>query len=411
MFKINSMKYKAILKTVSLALVFIFALSSLCACSSSIDEKKVVGKVGDFDVCYDELYFLASSYKLGLEAKYGEYSTLSAADAKKFDDELRELVYTNIVTNYAILSLCETEDLTIENSDLDDRVDDYMDKTIESEFGGKSEYKKNLKEYGLTDRYVRFTAAVDLLYSDLMIEMLEDKNMEDDEDKLIEMIKEEFIRTLHIMISNDTGEDVEANRAKAEEALSKLRDGSMTMYEVIKYYSEDLSLVDFDGIYFVQDTYLTDEYKNSPKYGALTKEYETAAFELSVGEISDVIESPVTNANSKNVTGYYIIKRLELEDEYIESNLLALREVYYKSMVYSELNKSLDEVREELKFVPNELGKSLDLATVEASISVAATVRLVAIISVCVLLAGGITAVVIVIVKKKKNKKALTVKK
>ena len=394
MFKINSMKYKAILKTVSLALVFIFALSSLCACSSSIDEKKVVGKVGDFDVCYDELYFLVSSYKLGLEAKYGEYSTLSAADAKKFDDELRELVYTNIVTNYAILSLCETEDLTIENSDLDDRVDDYMDKTIESEFGGNSEYKKNLKEYGLTDRYVRFTAAVDLLYSDLLAELLEDGKIEDDSDKIKDIINREFVRTWHIMISNDAGEDVEANRAKAEEALAKLRDGSMTMYKLIgSKYNEDFSIGDLDGLYFT--------------HGSKTKEYEDAAFALEVNEVSEIIEAPVTNANGENVTGFYIIQRLALEDKYITDNLPALKEQYHDSVMYS----MLEEEREELKFVPNELGKSLDLATVEAPISVAATVRLVAIISVCVLLAGGITAVVIVIVKKKKNKKALTVKK
>ena len=145
MLKLGSVKYKAILKAVSLALVFIFALSSLCACSSSPDEEKVVGKVGKYDVCYDELYFLASSYKVGLEAKYGEYAKLGEADAKKFDEELRQLVYTNVVTNYAILSLCEKEDLTLDDDGLDKRVDEYVDKLIESEFGGKKkEYKENL---------------------------------------------------------------------------------------------------------------------------------------------------------------------------------------------------------------------------------------------------------------------------
>ena len=395
MFKINSVKYKAILKAVSLVLVFIFALSSLCACSSSTDEKKVVGKVGNFEVCYDELYFLASSYKLGLEAKYGEYSALSASDAKKFDDELRELVYTNIVTNYAILSLCETEDLTIENSDLDDRIDEYVDNLVESEFEGKKKnYKENLKEYGLTDRYVRFTAAVDLLYSDLLAELLEDGKIEDDNDKIKEIVEKEFVRTWHIMISNDAGEDVEANRAKAEEALSKLSDGSMTMYKLIgSQYNEDFSIGDLDGLYFT--------------HGSKTKEYEDAAFALEVNEVSEVIEASVTNANGENVTGFYIIQRLALEDKYITDNLPALKEQYHDSVIYSMLEKE----REELEFKPNELGKSLDLGDLEAPISVAATVKLVVIISACVLLAGGIAAVVIVIVKKKKNKKALTVKK
>ena len=394
MLKLGSVKYRAILKAVSLALVFIFALSSLCACSSSTDEKKVVGKVGDFEVCYDELYFLASSYKLGLEAKYGEYSSLGETDAKKFNDELRELVYTNIVTNYAILSLCAKEDLTIDNSDLDDRVDDYMDKTIESEFGGKSEYKANLKEYGLTDRYVRFTAAVDLLYSDLLAELLEDGKIEDDNDKITDMIKTEFVRTWHIMISNDAGEDVAANRAKAEEALSKLRDGSMTMYKLIgSAYNEDFSIGDLDGLYFT--------------HGSKTEEYEAAAYALEVGEFSEVIEAPVTNANGENVTGFYIIQRLELEDKYITNNLPVLKEQYHDSVMYSMVEAE----REALEFVPNDFGKSLDLAALEAPISVAATVKLIVVISVCVLLAGVAAMVVVVIVKKKKNKKALAVKK
>lgn len=394
MLKLGSVKYKAILKAVSLVLVFIFALSSLCACSSSTDEKKVVGKVGDFEVCYDELYFLASSYRLGLEAKYGEYASLGEADAKKFNDELRELVYTNIVTNYAILSLCAKEDLTIDNSDLDDRVDDYMDKTIESEFGGKSEYKANLKEYGLTDRYVRFTAAVDLLYSDLLAELLEDGKIEDDNDKITDMIKTEFVRTWHIMISNDAGEDVAANRAKAEEALAKLRDGSMTMYKLIgSAYNEDFSIGDLDGLYFT--------------HGSKTEEYEAAAYALEVGEFSEVIEAPVTNANGENVTGFYIIQRLELEDKYITNNLPVLKEQYHDSVMYS----MVEDERKTLEFVPNELGKSLDLAALEAPVSVAATVKLIVVISVCVLLAGVAAMVVVVIVKKKKNKKALAVKK
>ena len=394
MLKFGSVKYKAIMKAVSLALVFVFALSSLCACSSSTDEKKVVGKVGDFDVCYDELYFLASSYKLGLETKYGEYSSLGAPDAKKFADELRELVYTNIVTNYAILSLCAKEDLSIENKDLDDRVDDYINKMIESEFDSKSEYKANMKEYGLTDRYVRFTAAVDLLYSDLLAELLEDGKIEDDNDKITDLIKNEFVRTWHVMISNDAGEDVEANRAKAEEALAKLRDGSMSMYKLIgSAYNEDFSIGDLDGLYFTR--------------GSKTEEYEAAAYALEVGEVSEVIEAPATNANGESVTGFYIIQRLELEDTYITNNLPTLKEQYHDSVMYSMVEAE----REALEFVPNDFGKSLDLTALEAPISVAATVRVIVIIVICVVLAGAATAVVVVIVKKKKNKKALAVKK
>ena len=98
---------------------------------------------------------------------------------------------------------------------------------------------------------------------------------------------------------------------------------------------------------------------------------------------------------------------LVLEDKYITNNLPVLKEQYHDSVMYSMVEAE----RKTLEFVPNELGKSLDLAALEAPISVAATVKLIVVISVCVLLAGVAAMVVVVIVKKKKNKKALAVKK
>ena len=395
MFSFESLKYKTVLKTLSLAFVFIFVISSLCSCSSSTKEDEVVGKVGEYDVCYDEFYFLAASYKEGLEAKYGEYAKLSEADAEKFEGELRELVYSNIVTNYAILSLCAAEDITLDDDGLDKRVDKYIDNLVKSEFGTKKEYKKDLKENYLTDRYVRFTAAVDLLYSGLLAELLEDGKIEDDDEKIKEIIEKEFVRTWHIMISNDAGEDVEANRAKAEEALAKYRDGSMTMYKLIgSAYNEDISITDLDGLYFTR--------------GSLTEEYEDAAFALEVGEVSDVIEAPATSANGKNVTGFYIIQRLELEDEYIKNNLPVLKEKYQNSVIYS----MLEEEREGLEFVPNEFALSLDICALEEPYSPTAVITAVVVSAVCVVFAAAAVAVVwVVVVKKKKNKRALAVKK
>ena len=150
-------------KAIALILVLILSLSVLSSCASS-KNMKVVGNVGEYEVYYEELYFLTTSYKEGLEAKYGAYASLDAENAKKFDDELRELVYSNITTNYAILSLCAENGLTLEDNGLDDRVDEYIDELITYSFGGKKrEYKKSLKEFGLTDHYVRCTATVDIL--------------------------------------------------------------------------------------------------------------------------------------------------------------------------------------------------------------------------------------------------------
>jgi len=388
----ETVKYKRVRRVLSILLACFFVLSSLCSCTSSVDGEKKVGKVGEYEVLYDEFYFLASSYKEGLEAKYGEYEKLGADDVKKFDDELRELVYSNIVTNYAILALCADNGLTLDAEDLDDRVDEYIKNMIESEFGSKSEYKNNLKEYGLSDRYVRFTAAVDILYSDLLSELLKKGEIEDDEEKVKEIVKKEFVRTWHIMISNDAGEDVEANRAKAEEALAKYRDGSMSMYKLIgSSYNEDLSISDLDGLYFTR--------------GSMTKEYEKAAFELEVGEVSDVFEAPATNAMGETVTGFYVIQRLEIEDEYVEKNLASLMSDYHDSVMYSMLESK----RDTLEFEPDEYAKSAGLASLESpSSSSVATIVVFAVIT-CVAAAG--VAIAVVMILKSKKKKALVQKK
>lgn len=345
---------KHIYKIVSLALACIVALTSLAGCSSAItpsaQDIKVVGTVGAYEVLYEELYFLVNSYRSGLEDKYGEYQKLDAEKAAQFDEELRELVYTNIVTNYAILALCEQNGLTLEDDGLEKRVEEYVEATIEKEFGNsKSEYKKSLEAYGLTDHYFRFTVSVDLLYSDLLTKLLEEGKIEDDDEKIKEIVKNEFVRTWHIMITNDEGESVEDNRKKAEEALAKYRDGSMSMYKLIgSAYNEDYSLTELDGFYFTK--------------GSMEEAYENAAFALEVGEVSDVVEAAGTNTKGESVSAFYIIQRLEIEDDYIEKNLPALEEKYRESVIYT----MVEEKGNELSFIPNDYAKSLTLATISS---------------------------------------------
>ncbi len=330
------------------ALVFVVTALASCSLKSSAEDLKVVGTVAGYDVLYEELRFLASSYKKGLEDKYGEYENLSADKTMAFDEELRELVYTNIVTNYAILSICKENGLALDDEGLDKRVDEKVESVIKNDFGGKKkEYKKSLEEYGITDHYYRFTVSVDLLYSDLLIKLINEGKIENDSEKIADIVKKEFVRTWHIMVTNDSGEDTEANRAKIEEALSKYRDGSMGMYELIgSKYNEDYSLTELDGFYFAK--------------GSMDADYENAAFSLDVGEVSDVVEAMGTNTKGETVSAFYIIQRLEIEDEYVKENIGSLSEKYQNAAVYSMLEKK----KTEINFIPNEFAKSLILSQI-----------------------------------------------
>jgi hypothetical protein len=168
----------------------------------------------------------------------------------------------------------------------------------------------------------------------------------------------------------------------------------MTMYKLIgSAYNEDLSITDLDGLYFTR--------------GSKTKEYEDAAYALAVGEVSEVIEASAINANGESVTGFYIIQRLELEEEYIKNNLPSLKEQYHDSVIYS----MLEEERADFEFKPNEFAKTLKLSSLEAPDSSVSVVTVVIAVAVFAVLAGATVALVLVAVKKKKNKKALAIKK
>ncbi len=371
------------IKILSFLLACLFSLMSLSSCAFS-GELRSVGTVGEYDVPYEEIYFLANSYKTSLEGKYGEYATLDAEDKAAFDNELKELVYSNIITNYAILTLCKKEGLTLQSDGIDDRVDEYINLIIESNFdGSKSDYKESMEMYYLTDHYVRFTSAVDLLYSDFLAKELEKSEDELDDESLAEIVKNEFARTWHIMIFNDAGESVGANREKAEEALSKLRDGSMTMYKLIgSSYNEDLSITDLDGIYFAK--------------GTRDESYEAAAFALEVGGVSDVIELFYENPQGEVVSAFCILQRLEIEDTYIKENLESLKEEY----VSSKISGLLDKVKKELSFMPNDYGSSLELSSLEKAGLFSTAFIIAALISIA--LVAGATTLVVLIVKKKR---------
>jgi hypothetical protein len=81
-------------------------------------------------------------------------------------------------------------------------------------------------------------------------------------------------------------------------------------------------------------------------------EYELAAFELGVGSLSDVIKTP---------EGYYIILRLELEEDYLKENY----EEFRADIMGSEFNRNLAGFKEDLVFEPNDFGKTIKYLEIE----------------------------------------------
>ncbi len=283
----------------------------------------IVGTVGGYDVTYEEFYFLARNY--------------NSEDITA--EELFDTVAENITANYAILSLCDEAGVTYDEDELEDAVDDYMKQMIDDDFGGsRKNYTSALSADHMTDHYVRFTVRTDLLYAKLATALVTNGEISANDSEITEYIKENFVRTWHVMIADESGAE-----QSAKDALSDLESGRATMHELIGSTLNDDLLIPGEGYAFAR--------------GSMDEKYEEAAFSLTVGEYSDVIKSRGELGTGEYVDCYYIIQRLPLDDEYIEKNFSTLCETYETSVVAGRLASR----KTELEFVPNEYAKSLDI--------------------------------------------------
>lgn len=331
-------------KTISIILTAVLLLSCLFITScSNKDElnRTVVGKVGPYDVYYEELRWLTMQYKDLYESAYGEGIWKNSETAEYYRPQLEKAVYSSIVANYAVLALCDDEKLTYNgeklidiNSDtVQNLVNNFINDTIE-EAGGRNNYANELERNYLTESLHRFITGIDLCENLLFKQYCELLIIDDSDEAAHDYIVKNFIRTKHVYIQNDAKDNVEDNRALAEAVRNKLLNGE-DLDKLIADYSEDGYMSTEDGYYFTRGQY--------------SEAYENASFALEVGQVSEVIDT---------FSGYYVIKRLELDTEYIMLNLRSSLKEQYLLAVFDTF---VEASKATLTFTPNEFGSGLDL--------------------------------------------------
>ena len=381
------------IKLIALCLLLALALPLVSACKSrAIPADKLaltpIGTVDGREVYYEELYFLAKNYLPTLAQKHGDNRE---ALATALDLTVRE----HIIANYAMLRLCENEGLVYDENDkeLKSAAQEYVDLLITNQFdGSRRNYRDGIDEIGMTDHYLRFTARVDTLYNKLPTLYGEQGLLPTEDDAIRAYVKNNFVRTWHVAVLVEDGESYEENRAKAEEALAKLQNGT-SMYNAIKKYSEDFFLTTLDGYYFAR--------------GTMDETYEKAAFSIAIGERSGIVETTgISNETGNSVPCFYIIERLPLEDDYVNSHLTDLADKCSDAIIATKL----DEVSKTLSFVPNDFYLSLDLTDLEAPAE-AVDVPLILMIGGIVLAVSGTATAITLIIKRKRKTRALAQKK
>lgn len=326
-----------------LCLLLTMALPLLAACESrAIPAGELalteVGTVDGRAVSYEELYFLVHNDLPALKEKHGE-------DGEAIRQELRQTLSRQIVQNYARLRLCEDLGLSFDEKELANEAQRYVDSLIEESFeGDRDAYIKGLRDIGMTDHYLRFTAMVDALYDRLPTVYGEAGKIPVSDDEIRSYVRKNFVRTRHIAVLVEPGESYEDNYAKAETALSMLQGGE-DMHELIgSKYNEDISLTTTDGYYFAR--------------GSMEEAYEAAAFALGENEHSGIVEARgVSNLTGQSVTCFYVIERLPLDSNYVNKHLTELGDECADAIIAADLNKRIDA----LTFTPNEYYETLDL--------------------------------------------------
>ena len=312
-------------------------------------DRKTVATCNGYEIPYEELRFVTLFYKDMLEGKYGAGIWDDPATAEKHRAELEKLVQENLNENYIILSTCRNLSIPTESDEMEDYVNSQM-KELRNSFASDKEYDEWLEDHWMTEHYMRFSIGVSYLESAIYYTLLDNDLYTYTQDNIGEFLdyvefSGNYIRTIHIYIENEDGEDPAENLAKAQDisnALQDLSDFNDRLSRMNEYIgssvNDDLQSISGDGYYFTR--------------GEMDEDYEQAAFALEVGEVSE----PVVCSG-----GNFVIMRLTPEEEYIVKNSQNLLNNYHSVAlgIYEE------QFRPDCVVQFNEYGQSIDLVTLK----------------------------------------------
>lgn len=331
-------------KTLALLLAAVMLCSLLVGCTSAQakQEQTVIGSCAGFDVLYEELRYVTLTYKDILEGSYGEGIWDDPTTAEAHREELETIVWSMMLNNYAVLATCLEYGMTRESmySDvINDSVDQQVADTI-AEFGSKSAFRKELKNMHMTENLLRFCLRVAYLENELKYILTTDLGfIETDPRPFLEWLRGgNCVYVQHILIKNDPGDDVEANRAKAEEIRGQIARGEARIEDFVgTKVNEDVKNI--TPYFLVRDVYV--------------EELEDAAFALrESGDVSEVVDT---------ADGFYLLVRMDYDEVELERQADDLLSSYQWALA-EEISMSK---KEELKIELNEYGKTLDLLTIE----------------------------------------------
>ena len=304
---------KKIFKFPSLILILALLISTFASCG------KYAVSVSGSEVDEQEFrYFLFNHYR----------DLLDDGDTREADEILnqaKEEAVNDLLDIYAVQKLAKDNKIEINDAETQE-IEAKMD-SMKEDFKSDEEFESYLAESWLFPSLAKKILEYQIL-DEKVREYLTDEytgNIPSDDKTVSEDIEKNFYRATQILIEFDNHDSKEEAEKIAKEAYAALQSGEEFTSAAAKYSEDTVDIK--TGYYFTK--------------GQMLEEFEEAALTLNEGETSEIVESPY---------GYHIIKRLPLEQSYIDANFETLRELY-KNRCF---NEQLQEVKDKAKVDINE---------------------------------------------------------
>lgn len=297
-----------------LAAVCIIA-AVFCSCGKKYEikpeDKRVVMTVGGEKIYYEYFRYVFLNTKADMD---GGDESFWDNDPEAFE-KLKKSVLETIVHNRAIMLLADEYDVTVSEENL---------KTIHAslkELKADKDSWSAAKNESFMSEYVflyleRFTTLWDKAYD--YITNIENGIVKADDNTVIEDVSKNFRNVSYVYIPYKDSNRQE-KLAVAETVYDKAVSGE-DFDSLIKEYGQDNTMASYiePGYYYA--------------VGSKVPEFEEAVEGLGSGEVSGVIDLK---------TGFFVIKRLNIDLDYVEDNLYRFTDMYM-ARVFNEMITDLE---------------------------------------------------------------------
>ena len=301
-------------RLIGLLLALITVCTALAGCSGRgdgdppvwTDDDEVVLTLGGYNVTRDFYKYLFLNTKQFYDNGDESYWQTPGNDVETVKKDVLDSLYET----YGMFVLADRYKITLTEDD-----NEYIDNYINESKAGmtNAEYKESLKASFMTEDLYRFLLEVKLLENNVYAYITTEENgiLKVSDDMVLKAIDTDFVRATHILFAYKNTDEIPAKYEEAKQVLEQLKAGED--FEALKEkYSDDTALINNkDGYYFT--------------HGEFANAFEDTAFELEVGEMSEIVQSSI---------GYHIVKRLPIEKEYVDEHFNELRTQYYTALYY-----------------------------------------------------------------------------